>query len=334
MLLRKQSQNLIILSGLILCANKVMAQVSPPAAYGGNSKVNYVRTWDAVKPTTDPNNLTVTSTLQEARMTSTYFDGLGRKIQEVVKQGSLETSGTSKDLVSTIIYDEFGREVYNYLPFAANNAEGNPSISDGLFKLNPFQQQATFAAAQFTGETFFYGKTNYEASPLNRVTNTFAPGNSWAGSEALTEANRRSIDKQYLINTAADSVRIWAVSNLGVSSTPSAYPVGRLYKNVTIDEHKRKVIEYKNTEDKIVLRKVQINNDTAAGHTGWLCSYYVYDDLNLLRLVIPPKATKELAANSWTLTQSILDDLCIRYEYDQRTRLIINVCAIKNSKHV
>ncbi|MBN8877021.1 MAG: hypothetical protein J0I32_05700 [Sphingobacteriales bacterium] len=299
------------------------SQVTLPSPYSGTAPINYIRTWDAVKPTTNPNDLTVASGLQTAKMATQYFDGLGRVTQIVNKQGSLATGSSAKDLVSTVIYDEFGREVYNYLPFAANNTGGNASIDDGLFKLNPFQQQEIFATAQFPGESFFYGKTNYESSPLNRVVNTYAPGNSWAGSETLTEINRRSIDKQYLVNTEADSVRIWDVSNLGVSSTPSAYPTGSLYKNVTIDEHKRKVIEYKNTEDKIVLRKVQINDNPAAGHTGWLCSYYVYDNLNLLRLVIPPKATKALVANSWTLTQSILDDLCLRYEYDQRTRLII-----------
>ncbi|HEX7904919.1 MAG TPA: DUF6443 domain-containing protein [Chitinophagaceae bacterium] len=325
MLLRKQATAsaafYLIAFFSIISAN---SQVTPPAAYAGTVKVNYIRVWDAVKPTSNPNDLTVSTGLQDAKMTTQYYDGLGRSLQIVSKQGSLETGGTAKDLVSTVLYDEFGREVYKYIPFAANNTGGNTSLNDGFFKLNPFQQQASFAASQFPTDSFFYGKINYEASPLNRILNSYAPGDSWAGSESAgSENNRHSIAKEYLINTALDSVRIWDVNSSGVTSTPSIYLAGVLYKTTTIDENKKKIIEYKDKEGRLVLRKVQISDSPAEGHTGWLCTYYVYDDLNSLRLVIPPKATKELAASSWTLTSTILDELCFRYEYDERLRPIV-----------
>lgn len=314
----------LLMAGLLFCSSFLHAQVTPPDPYSGSVKINYIRTWDAVKPETNPNNLTVATSVQAARMTTQYFDGLGRKIQQVVKQGSLETGGTAKDLVNAIIYDEFGREIYQYIPFAANNTGSNTSISDGLFKLNPFQQQATFATAQFPGENFFYGKNNYEASPLNRVTSTYAPGDSWAGSEGEVAANdRHGVEMQYLINATADSVRIWMVAGNGTISTSAAYPGGELYKNVTLDEHKKKIVEYKDKEGQLVLRKVQLTTSPADGHHGWLCTYYVYDELNQLRLVIPPKATKELATTSWNLTQTILDELCFQYAYDERLRPIV-----------
>ncbi len=257
-------------------------------------------------------------------MTTHYYDGLGRLIQVVNKQGSLETGGTAKDLVNTIIYDELGREVYSYIPFAANSTGGNASVSDGLFKFNPFQQQETFATAQYPGETYFYGKTNYETSPLNRVISSYAPGNSWVGSEGVVNENDRHGTKiQYYTNMAVDSVRSWKVNDMGVISTSSAYAAGQLYKTITADEHKKKIVEYKDKQGSIVLRKVQSAEAPADGHTGWLCTYYVYDDLNMLRLVIPPKATKELAAGGWSLTPTMLDELCFRYEFDDRGRPII-----------
>lgn len=316
----------LFLPGALLWASPelVTAQVDPPAPYSGAVKVNYIRTWDAVKPETNPNNLTVSTSLQAARMTTQYFDGLGRLIQVVNKQGSLPTGDTARDLVNAIIYDEFGREIYKYIPFAANNTGGNTSVSDGFFKLNPFQQQATFAVAQFPSEDFFYGKTNFEPSPFNRVTSTYAPGNSWAGSEGAVNPNdQHGIEKQYLINTIADSVRIWDVATNGTVSTSLAYAAGELYKSITIDEHKKKVVEYKDKQGLIILRKVQLADSPADGHSGWLCTYYVYDDLNQLRMVMPPKATKLLAADSWNLTQSIQDELCFRYEYDERLRTIV-----------
>lgn len=319
-----QAQTFTLLLFLSFSCFRPFAQVAPPNTYSVNAKINYIRTWEAVKPTTNPNDFNVATDLQTAKMTTQYFDGLGRLIQVVNKQGSLETGGTAKDLVSTVLYDEFGREVYNYFPFPANNTGGNTSISDGLFKINPFQQQATFGANQFPGETFFYSKTIYEASPLNRVLNTYAPGNSWVGSENAINANdRHGKETQHLINSTNDSVRIWQVNNSGVSSTSAIYPGGELYETVTIDEHKKKIVEYKDKQGALILRKVQIASSPSEAHSGWLCTYYVYDDMNLLRLVVPPKATKELALNSWAITSTILDELCLRYEYDGRTRLIV-----------
>ncbi len=309
---------------LLFSSTTILAQVAPPGAYAAGSSINYIRQWETIKPTTNPNDLTVASGLKEAKMITHYYDGLGRLIQVVNKQGSLETGGTAKDLVNTIIYDELGREVYSYIPFAANSTGGNASVSDGLFKFNPFQQQETFATAQYPGETYFYGKTNYETSPLNRVISSYAPGNSWVGSEGVVNENDRHGTKiQYYTNMAVDSVRSWKVNDMGVISTSSAYAAGQLYKTITADEHKKKIVEYKDKQGSIVLRKVQSAEAPADGHTGWLCTYYVYDDLNMLRLVIPPKATKELAAGGWSLTPTMLDELCFRYEFDDRGRPII-----------
>lgn len=147
----------------LLAATTVRAQPDPPAPYSGNASLNYIRTWNTVKPINNPDSLTVGSPLQVAKMTTQYFDGLGRPLQTVIKQGSLPTGDTARDLVSAVIYDEFGREIYHYLPFRANNTGGNGSLSDGLFKINPFQQQAAFAASQNPGETFF------SARPITRL---------------------------------------------------------------------------------------------------------------------------------------------------------------------
>lgn len=317
----KQATALLVLFSV---SQELTAQVSPPNPYGITIPVNYIRVWDAVKPVTNANDLNTTTGIQQARMTTQYYDGLGRKIQETIKQGSLPTGGTAADIVKATIYDELGREIYNYLPFVANNTGGNTSIADGLFKRNPFQQQATFATAQYPDETYFYGKTNYEASPLNRLTSTYAAGNSWSGSEGAASANdRHGVNVDYYTNTAQDSVRIWNVNSSGVTTTATTYDPGQLYKTVTTDENKKKVIEYKDKSGMVILKKVQIAASPAEGHSGWLCTYYVYDKLDRLRLVIPPKATKELAASSWSLIQTILDELCFRYEFDYSNRPIV-----------
>jgi len=255
----------------VISFSVINGQAILPNPYPSGAAVNYIRTWDATAPETNGNVL-MTRPLKDLKMTTQYFDGLGRPLQTVVKQGSFETNGTAVDLISPVIYDEFGREKYKYLPFVANNTGGNSSISDGAFKLNPFQQQATFMNSQYgaQGETFFYSQTNYEASPVNRVDKTMAPGNSWAGSS-------RGVEVKYWINTVDDDVKIWNVNNSGSngvfgtytlsSYNNGKYPAGELYKNVTVDEHSKQVIEFKDKEGKVILKKVQLTA-TADNGTG------------------------------------------------------------------
>lgn len=232
---------------------------------------------------------------------------------------------TPKDIVVPVVYDAFGREVHKYMPYAS-------AASDGKFKLNPFNEEKIFLQSQYPGEHVFYSKTIFENSPLNRVEKSFAPGNSWAGSE--TSASERSIQQKYLINAVDDAVRIWNItfdpltySNndvlTNIPTSSSTYSEAALYKNVVIDEAGNAVVEYKDQNNLTILKKVQIGSIAAdySGNSGFLCTYYVYDDFGQLRFVIPPKAVEAIQSN-WTLTAEVIEELCFRYEYDSKKRMI------------
>ncbi len=323
--IKQVANHLLILLSILLISESLYAQI------------NFVRTWDATAPEQDGNAL-ILRPVKDVKQTTQYLDGLGRPIQTVVKQGSLQTINNEfADMVAPTVYDEFGREQFKYLPFAANNAGGNTSISNGLYKTNALVQQAAFSSIQYPGETNFYSKTNFEPSPLNRPTDSYAPGSSWAGSENNTAALQRNVQMKYFINTALDDVKIWNVNNDPVignfgtyqvsTNSGGSYPAGELYKNITIDEHKKQVIEFKDKEGKVILKKVQLtaadDNGAGANNVGWLCTYYIYDDLNQLRCVIQPRGV-ELISSSWALNDPIiLAEQCFRYEYDQRQRMII-----------
>jgi len=362
--------------------------------YGAGTPVNFIRTFTATAPSTNASGLQFKG-LNEVKEAIQYFDGMGRPLQTVVKKGALVTNGSNildtagaKDLVTPVLYDAFGREQYKFTPYRAATA-------DGAFKTDPFTEQQNFMAGKYSsqGESNYYSQTIFEASPLNRVTEQFAPGKNWAGSyAATTEDTRHSIKSKYWINTVQDSVRIWAVMNgpLGGGGTavpatvtvgsahttavteykasqritftdgfhapagstlrayitsgggtPSAiitssyantngrmYPAGELYKNVTVDEQGKQVIEFKDKEGKVILKKVQLLNTVAddgngKGHYGWICTYYIYDDLGNLRCVIQPEGVKELMTNNWQLTTDLRAEQCFRYEYDGRQRMIV-----------
>jgi RHS repeat-associated protein len=312
-----------------------------------HAQVNYVRTFDATAPEQNANNL-MGRWVSDVKTTTQYIDGLGRPIQTVVKQGSLETStNTLADIVSTNVYDALGREQYKYLPFSANTTGGITNINNGSYKTNALAQQQAFATVQYPGENNFYSKTNFEPSPLNRPTNTYAPGTSWAGSELPNITNpalQRNVQMKYYINTLVDDVKIWNVINdalignfgtypLATSINGGVYAAGQLYKNIVINEHKKQVIEFKDKEGKVILKKVQLtaadDNGTGASYGGWVCTYYLYDDLNNLRCVIQPEGVRKLFESNWQLPvtnpteyNTLLAEQCFRYEYDNRQRMV------------
>jgi RHS repeat-associated protein len=341
---------IIIILSLLLLQTVAQAQtpVTPPAAHNSNIKVNYVRTWEALAPEQNPATLPGRN-LEDVRQTTAYFDGLGRPWQTIIKKGSLATnpnaptsSASAVDLVTAVVYDEFSREKYKYIPFGANS-------SDGLFKLDPFQQQIQFYNTQLSGQpgetnvggnlNWAYGQTNFESSPLNRVQEVFAAGANWVGTASQgSEANRHSIKSKYYLNTSIDDVKSWTVTDApggvgtgwGSYTLAGIYNPGELYKNISVDEHNKQVVEFKDKKGQVILKKVQLSatadNGSGTDYSGWLCTYYIYDDLGNLRLVIQPRGVELLLANSWTLTWNsslILNEQCLRYEYDHRRRMIM-----------
>ena len=316
---------------LIVICKEIFSQKIAPSPYSTNVTFNYIRTWNPTSPQINPDSLRA-KPLKDVKQLTQYLDGLGRPIQTVIKQGSLITASSPVDLVTSTVYDSIGREHYQYLPFAANIAGGNSSINDGEFKLNPFQEDSAFNRNQFPEESWYYGQATFEPSPLNRIFEDFSPGNNWVGSSIEgIENDRHSVKSKYWMNTAADSVRLWTVTDVankfGTYSTPSAYIVGSLYKLVTQDENNNEIIEFKDKEGKTVLKKVQLtaaaDTGLGKGHAGWLCTYYIYDGFNRLRAVVQAKGVGLLLSGNWSMTSTILNEQCFRYEYDYRQRLIM-----------
>ncbi|WP_436488155.1 DUF6443 domain-containing protein [Chitinophaga sp. ARDCPP14] len=291
-----------------------------PSAYT-NPVINYVRTWEPALPTTDTAYVaSANRSVAEVRQTTAYVDGLGRPLQTVSKAMSFG----GNDIVSPIVYDQFGREQTKYLPYVPQN------VKDGKFKTDPFNAQKSFYQTQVpgaSGESVYYSRIDYEASPLNRVLKTYAPGNSWAKNDPSTveRGGNHPVQNQYLINALADSVRIWdfiAGATIPTSVAGRIYAAGQLYKNVSIDEANNQLVEYKDKEGKVILKKVQLGTNPGTGHMGWLCTYYAYDDLGNLRFVIPPKAVEAIISN-WMISPAIAAELCFMYRYDGRNRMVV-----------
>ncbi|MFL9485568.1 DUF6443 domain-containing protein [Chitinophagaceae bacterium LWZ2-11] len=282
-----------------------------PSGYTPGNSANYVRAWSPLRPLTLESDVTsVSRTVDEVNKATQYTDGLGRPLQVVNWQASPKNiSGQSFDMVMPVVYDAMGREQFKYDPYIAGS-------NTGTLNTDPFTAQAAFAAGQYPGEQFYYSQTTYETSPLSRVTKTAAPGNSWAGSD-------RGVSILYDLNVVSEVVN-WKVSGTTFSAD-GYYAAGQLYRNITTDEKGKRTVEYKDKDNRIVLKKVETGNSPdPASYNGWLCTHYVYDDAGLLRFVLQPKLVEWEVTNSFaTPAQTLMDELSFSYQYDERNRMMI-----------
>ena len=272
----------------------------------------------------DQNFIKKTVYTQEAgevkRESITYFDGLGRPIQQVAHK----QAGNGNDLVTHIEYDAFGRQTKEYLP-VVNGQTLNYHSLDANSILSYYASPPSTVEAT----TNPYSEKLFEASPLNRVLEQAAPGNDWA----ITNSQKHTIRFDYQANTTADEVKLykatatWSAANglydiaLVNGSGTVFYDANQLYKTVTKDENwvsgnNQTTEEFKDKEGRVVLKRTYgtsvINNvETATLHD----TYYVYDQYGNLTYVIPPLA-------DGAITSTELNGLCYQYKYDHRNRLV------------
>ncbi len=250
-------------------------------------------------------------TPDQVKVAITYFDGLGRPIQQIANQ----QSHTGKDVVTHLEYDTFGRQTKDYLPFVGSN-RNMAFESSAKNNTLAFYNTSTFdnTANPFTEKVL-------ESSPLSRVLKQAAPGADWAlgqGHEIKLDyqTNVASEVKLYTATTTWNTTSGLYTTALGNMAGTTFYAANQLYKSVTFDENTAatptetsgSTVEFKNKEGQVVLKRTY---DAGVKHD----TYYVYDVYGNLTYVIPPKA-------DMALTQAILDELCYQYQYDNRNRLV------------
>lgn len=296
-------KRIFILFCLLVFVNSFTQNTLPPS--GITPSENYVFSRTYVSPVTTS---TLSSVNTKTVETVSYFDGLGRPKQSV----AIKASPTGKDIVSHIEYDGFGRQVLDYLPV--------PQLGtlNGAIVPNPLANATT---QNIYGSEKIYSRKSLENSPLNRIDSLFQVGSAWAN---------KPVTFKYEVNDAHD-----AVINFTITATPvpwtnnatfsnlikgSNYADAMLYKNTVKDEDGNETIEFKNGEGQTLL----VRKDDGVNQVD---TYYVYNEYNQLAFVVSPLAVQAIESSAtpttlYTLTDSILNDLCYQYRYDGRGRLV------------
>ncbi|RZM27485.1 MAG: RHS repeat-associated core domain-containing protein, partial [Pedobacter sp.] len=283
---------------------------------------NYISTRIFRAPGIDPNNLSVRG-ICEVNETVQYLDGLGRPLQTVRVHGGI----AGEDLVQPVAYDAFGREEFSYQPYGA-------ASSGGAYRAQAISEQLSFYLSQLpnssisqTGKPF--GRTVFEASPLNRVLEQGSAGSAW---QPVTGSDSGHTVKMEQGANVAGDVRLWVVNSSGATLAQTDngyYQAGKLYRTITKDENwqpgdglKGASEEFRDFEGRVVLKRVWETG------TKGLSTYYVYDDYGNLRYVLPPAVNLHTdradagVISSFVETDAVFDRFIYGYHYDGRNRVV------------
>lgn len=127
---------------------------------------NYVKTTTYKQPyTTIPANA-------QKDVQVNYFDGLGRPIQTV----NAEAGGDGQDIISILEYDIYGRQTKEYLPYALIHTG---TIAAPFYNNSIDGQKLFYNKPEYENTLKPYSEKRYDNSPLNKVLEQSAPGNSW-----------------------------------------------------------------------------------------------------------------------------------------------------------
>ncbi|QYJ68822.1 DUF6443 domain-containing protein [Flavobacterium litorale] len=240
----------------------------------------------------------------KARTNITYLDGLGRPIQQIVAKAS----GNEKNIVTHIEYDEFGRQIKQYLPYAS-------SSSDFDYEPNALTNTQNFYnTPKYENTQNPYSQSFLENSPLNRTRKQAAPGNPWEGTididNNVDNDDDHTVKIKYQLNKAAE-VRYFDVAFEEENSIENPekprlvyknyYDANQLYKTITKDENwvpadgnNKTTEEFTDDMGRVVLKR---NYDNDQPHD----TYYVYDKFSNLTYVIPPLAADQIVQETSTL---------------------------------
>ncbi|MCF6168796.1 DUF6443 domain-containing protein [Lutibacter sp.] len=295
------------------------------------SDENYVYTRSFQTKTTTG---TVTSN-KDVVESITYFDGLGRTIQNI----GIKQSATQKDIITHVSYDDLGRKSKEYLPYAASDVGVDASYrANALISTNTF-----YNTEKYEYTTNPYSEQLYDGSPLNLVVETAAPGNIWKEG-ILVE---HTIKNEYKLIEDADLVYNFQVS-YSPSGTPSLVDKGlftigagalqsdpfkapTLYKFIIKNENwsenqlskdDNTTHTFKDYRGRTILSRTfesNVPHDT----------YYVYDTYGNLSYVITPNVDVSNGVDS-----SELSKLCYQYKYDGKNRLIEKQLPGKEREYV
>ena len=275
-----------------------------PSDYSGSIILNMVRTIELKHPAVTEADINSARSANKTLEQTVYSDGFMRPLQVVTKKNN---TLNSKDLVYHYNYDPatwlLKRDL---LPFAKQDA--GAAAENQFTKSVQTDLQATYAQLGYTNEPFLYSETMFEYSLRALPLQTRPPGKSWVGRGVGVTNQTRAL-------MATDNLQRFTVaypqSSVPVLQTTS-YALNEVTVSISIDEDLNESKTFTTAD-----------GDMVAMEKNGVRTYYVYDFYHRQRYVLTPKALEEFASLGWVMDLQVIDNLCFRYEYDQRGNQVL-----------
>ncbi|MFA8301228.1 MAG: DUF6443 domain-containing protein [Hyphomicrobiales bacterium] len=229
-----------------------------------------------------------------------YFDGLGR-----LKQTTQIMAGSNKeDIIIVNPYKDLDRiDEFVYLP-VTNKSRGK-CIQNPEEVVKEFYSDTPPKGVEASDYPF--ARKVYDDSPLNRIIEQSAPGESW-------QTGKHTIRNRYRANKKNEVYQLKVDQDGFLLRVEGYYPPNSLNVKEVIDENGRCTIFFINSKGNVLLeRKIP--------YGGSIDTYYVYNELAQLQTVVPPELSYSLYLNK-EITKENQDAYCFRYKYDQFSRII------------
>lgn len=273
----------IILMGIsLMIASTLYAQ----------SDKNYVIEKQYLKAHSSPS-----SNISDFNTNISYFDGLGRKVQEI-------NTDEHNNTVSNFEYDENNKLIKEYLPHTAPS--GHLEYISGFKQIlqNEYNITNPFSIKR-------YEKVDYQLLEQG------FPGEAWDINNTVTHTLKNEykfnidneVKKYIVVNSISSLIVVNEISSSGFYSENTLRKEIQKNENWTASDQKNNTTElFFNDYNSIVLSR-GYNNDVAHD------TYYIYNDANQLVAVIPPMAEGDVSPGS-------LERWCYIYNYDIHGRMV------------
>ena len=253
-----------------------------------------------ISPRVKVSDVNELNTWSEYGKTVVYYDGLGRKTQELTAHGSCD-GDEDCDLANFYEYNNRGKLSRQWVNVISDYNSGD------YLDLIDVQRNVVNT---YPNENLCFTSYTYEISPESRLIESHSPG-PWQNHEGIKSKHRRNS------NSVQYKCEHYFIGPDGQLHHDRYRESGSLSVTVTTDEDGKQTMEFVDKDN----RKVLTRQNTGASYTD---THYVYDMYGNLCYVLPPEASSLLHNVSGAISDSN-DDLAkfaYIYKYDHRNRCI------------
>jgi len=242
--------------------------------------------------------------ISQRQTVRTYTDGLGRAIQTIAIQASVNNND---DIVQPIQYDNLGRQTTQYLPYVGADGSGN-------FHSSALTEQQTYYTAAYN-DSAPYSASVFDNSPLQRLLEAGSVGQGYQPNGTGTQHYKTV---SYRNNTSTDNVIVFSVT--GTYTAGTYYAANLLSVTDGKDEDGVETLAFADYLGRAILKRQVTGNSTEP----YLDTYYIYNSGGKIAYVVTPKGSATIYASPSTLlfSSAPLSNLIFYYVYDTQGRLI------------